>query len=723
MGISIFFFALSFLSSFLLFLIQPMIAKVILPYLGGNSMVWSVCLLFFQSTLFLGYLLAHYFNSNRHRYISVFIHLLLILCALYFIPLNISPSKEQIALTSPSFYILTFLSISIGFPFLILSINAPLLQSWFRDNAREDPYVLYVASNLGSLTTVILYPILVEPNFTIIEQNKIWSGMFACLIFLLIILRVLTFRNIQASQITNEHSFQTSIPKKTILTWFILGFCPSSLLVGVTNFLTSNITPMPLLWMLPLLIYLSTFILAFSNRFKSVNPSLIKLIHIILIPLLLSIFTDAADAAYVFIITLHLVMFALLSFTCHFKLYQLRPESSNLTIFYLILSFAGACGAILNSIIAPYIFSSYFEYPLVILLALFVLENKYRSIAFDKQLLHSILSVGCILATITLLFSLIHKYNNYTVMLEVLLIAFSLFASYVFFRKKYLYPFLLIGILSLNSLYTGDSGEKICQLRNFYGVSIVRNSEKLGLRKFIHGATIHGSQKLSGNKCEALDYYHVSGPAGSFISMLQQQSMKRVAVIGLGTGALAAYGRAGEEWDFFELDPKVAMIAKNYFTLLGCGHADKSEILIGDGRLLIEKKPDKYYSVIIIDAFSSDAIPIHLITQEAFKSYLRLLQSDGFIAVHISNNYLDLKPVLYKISSSLNLSALFWDDTIITKEQSELGKRSSVWAIIGKEDALRKFRDIKQWQALTFPAGRPWTDDFSNIWEAFTSSH
>lgn len=717
------------LNALLLFLLQPVIARMLLPYLGGTPAVWNTCMLFFQSLLLAGYAYAHIITTRLSVRSQTILHCSLLALAAIAFPLEISESSVQSlnGQTVPVLWLLKSLLLMVGLPFLMLSTGGPLLQQWFSTTghrAAKDPYFLYSASNLGSLAALLGYPLLVEPALRLSQQSRWWMigyGVLMALIVLCAVVRWNAGTSLQRNESINESAPTNSpatIAWKRKLLWVLLAFVPSSLMLGATTYLSTDITPIPLLWVLPLALYLLTFILAFARKPLLPLAAMVKwmsLLAIVLVLLIFSGWTPPTWAAFFF----HLLFFFVAAFVCHSRLANDRPPASRLTEFYLWLSVGGMLGGVFNSLIAPVVFTSVAEYPIAIVLAL-LLRPRLANSAGKTSWSDLAWPVGVGALTVVLAIVPIRWGLN-----QVQALACSLFLpsaiGYTFTRKPVRFALSLGAImLSLSFSLQLHHGEILTTSRSFFGILRVSRSVDGELNQFFHGNTKHGRQYLDADRrCEPLSYYHRKGPLGEALSeFASPTAASNIAVVGLGTGAMACYAQSGQNWTFYEIDPMVLAIAQNerFFSYLSCAGGTVSTVL-GDARLQLKNAPNNHYSLIVLDAFSSDAIPTHLLTKEAIDLYLSKLAPGGRLLFHISNKYLNLRPVIAELAGSANLVSL--EVTHDLRAQLVSGGESldpSVWAVAARnEQDLGALLTNPHWQKPGRQSKPVWTDDYSNV--------
>lgn len=719
-----------FVGSFLLFLVQPMAARIMLPAFGGTPAVWTASMVFFQAALLGGYAYAHGAARKIGPRNHAVLHIILLGLAGLTLPFAIRTSGGAQGQAFPALALMGQLAILVGATFFLVSAGAPTVQRWFastKDKDAKDPYFLYSASNVGSMAALIAYPFYFEPRFDLTEQVRIWAAGYALLVVLLIGTAIVLWR--QAPEVESVEAKEES-PAPTWAQrrlWMALSAVPSSLLLGVTGYLSSNIAPIPLLWVVPLSLYLITFILAFSNRVKVPSSWLGRILPLIVTPLAIAIILESAEPLFP-LAAVHLVAFFLAAWMCHARLSELRPDARHLTEFFLWVSVGGMLGGIFNALLAPVVFKTLLEYPIALVLACLLRpsghlkedQRKFAGIDFGYAL-----GIGAF----TLASAAIAAKMGMTPspMRTGIVIGIPLVLAFFAVDRPIRFG-LMMGSLFLvtSSLNFASAGEVLLTDRSFFGVHRVEVMGKDGnFRRLFHGNTFHGIQDRNHPEVP-LTYYYPTGPIGRVFRKLPAERTQNVALVGLGIGSLAAYGRAGQHMTYFEIDPVVEKIARDarYFTFLRDTKA-KLDVVLGDARLTLASTPDNGYGLIVLDAFSSDAIPVHLLTREAFASYLRKLKPNGVIAVHISNRYLELEPVLATAARDLDLVGYSTLDAP-RQEETDAGKLPSNWVILARhEEDLGPIVDKDaDWDHLTLPEHfRPWTDEFSNVLDVFDPSH
>jgi SAM-dependent methyltransferase len=625
--------------------------------------------------------------------------------------------------------------VSVGLPFFIISTTAPLLQKWFSHSSHataRDPYFLYGASNLGSLVALLGYPLLVEPLLHLADQTKLWAYGYATLVGLITICTILVWGSGTESRAVLGKENYASLVALSVgdseppnfsrrVWWVLLAFAPSSLMLGVTTYLSTDIAAVPLLWIIPLSIYLLTFVFVFARRPIFPHHVMVTLESSLLVVLAILFFLPSKVSWVPF--PLHLVGFFFIAMVCHGELMKFRPGPDYLTEFYLWLSVGGVLGGVFNALVTPFLFNTMIEYPLVIVVA--SLLRPYITPRVDRPSspwLDLILPLALALALGIITNVLMHYPGKLSKSMLFVVLCIAGLICFSFLKRPIRFGLGIGAIILVGVIVTGGREQVIFKERNFFGILQVKQNRQY--RLLTHGTTLHGAQSLDPNRRrEPLTYYTRTGPLGQVFSAFSQEDEHwRIAIIGLGTGTIACYGKPGQHLTFFEIDPSVEHVARdfNYFTFLQDSQA-KISIVLGDARLSLQQAPNSNYDMIILDAFSSDAIPMHLITREALQLYLTKLKEGGIVAFHISNRYLDLKPVLANLSKGVGLIGLVQEDVHLTKKEKETEKSPSVWVVMARRwDFLSKLTSNPNWKKLCGqPSESLWTDDYTNIISAF----
>ena len=714
-----------FISALLLFLVQPMIAKMVLPIFGGAPMVWNACMVFFQLALLAGYGYAHCatrFLGPRSQMIG---HALLLLLPVAVLPVVIQREAISVAPNYQALGLMILLAGTIGPPFFVLSTSASVLQHWFSrtdHQSASDPYFLYAASNLGSFVALAAYPTIVEPLLSVRDQSRLWTAAYALFVGLVIACAAVTWRQAASGERSVEETrasvAQTIAPKRRAR-WVALAFIPSSLMLAVTTYLSTDVAAVPLFWVLPLGLYLATFIAAFSSNGERTRRLGARFFPVLVLPVIL-LLAARAWGSLIFVLPLHLLSFVAASLMCHGELAADRPDRSYLTEFYLWISVGGVLGGIFNSLVAPVVFRSVAEYPIALVMACFFLPSmtadRSRPSAMSRLVDFALPASGFLLAMAVVL--KLGRPDQIHILVALLaipsILAFSQRANRARFAST-------LGALLFAALWFGNTGETLLHAeRTFFGVYRVNVDADHRYHELMHGTTMHGREALTGaSRGEPLTYFHRTGPFGQAWSALPRAaSASNVAVTGLGVGTLAAYAGPAQHWTFFEIDPAVERIARDasYFTFLDrCG--DRCRVVIGDARLSLERAADHEYDVMVLDAFSSDAVPMHLLTREAFSLYVSKLAPGGAMLINISNRHLTLDPIVARLAASVNLVAFLNVDR--ERPDWPAGRAESKWVAMARQpEDLGRLVGDPRWVRLRAPAGRVWTDDFSNILSA-----
>lgn len=720
MGVLWLFSGTIFLSAFLIFLVQPMFGKLVLPLLGGTPAVWNTCLFFFQTILLAGYAYAHFSIRGLGPRKQTLLHCGVVLLPLLFLPLALptgwSPPTEQ----TPVFWLLLLLLAAVGVPFFVVSTTSPLIQRWFAATehpSANDPYFLYGASNLGSMLALVGYPLLIEPNLRLSDQGKVWGAGYA-LLALLVVLCAFVVRRYPASaetRLLETTETDDAVPWKRKGYWILLSFLPSSWMLGVTQYITTDLTPIPLLWVIPMALYLLTFILVFARRTLIPHAWMVRLFPPAMFLLAASMLLTGTWLSMV----LHLLAFFIGSMVCHGELARSRPHVTHLTEYYFCMSIGGMLGGLFNAMLAPLVFRWLLEYPLTLFLACAVRKSlrpdERRARGFKLELLF----VGVVAAWF-LLFRDELSLQAGEMFVTVAMITLPLLILVYTMNAPRLFT-LGIGVMLLVKTFDHSYARQVLHSeRSFFGFyRVVEDVD--GSHWLEHGTTVHGAQKTqSANPCLPLTYYYPSGPLGQVFSVFQGPKAKQdVALIGLGAGAAGSYMEAGQKFTFYEVDPAVKRIAEDpeFFTYLsGCARGGDYEIILGDGRLKLAEADANHYGMIVFDAFSSDAIPVHLLTREAFGLYLEKLADDGILVFHISNRHLDLEPVIADVAYDAGLVCLTCRDSVSLAEE-KIGKSSSTYMVVAREKAhFHELLTLPTWTESTpTESGIPWTDDYSNL--------
>lgn len=733
-GVLVLFTAAIFLSAALLFSVQPMFAKMVLPALGGSPSVWAVSMCFFQAMLLAGYCYAHALNRYLEGRTALFVHVAVIAVAALALPIALPAAGHDAPSGNAYLWLIGILAAGVGLPFFAVSANAPLLQSWFARSGHPhaaDPYFLYGASNTGSLLVLIAYPLLFEPSLGLGQQGTIWAAGFGLLAASIAVCGFAALPGQVPAQ-PGEFSGARDAETGTRATWreragwVALAFIPSALLVAFSTVLTTDIASVPFLWVMPLALFLLTFILVFRDKPVISHEALLDRM-----PLLaaLAIFGTGTASATNWIIAFSaaLAAFLVTSLVCHRELYLCRPQASRLTEFYLWMSAGGALGGIFPALIAPQWFSSVSEFPLLVaagLLARPVTQAALR----DGQALRR---AAVLLIAGTVALAILAQLISWGVLpghpkLRLFVIA-GLFAAMVALRRCAALELAAVGLmLSTVALLPEGSGASH-SVRSFFGVHRIIEQEQGQFRMLMHGTTAHGAQRIRTAGGEPVltpvpaTYYHAAGPMAKSTELVRQDGRTdaRFGVVGLGAGSMACHAKSSETWRFYEIDQAVVDLARDerYFGFLGACRP-RTDIVIGDARLTLAREAHASFDYLLIDAFSSDSIPAHLLTVEAMRLYFDKLAPGGVLAIHVSNRHLDLKPVVAANAAELDgVTAVFVEDrpanpgsdaapsqvVLLSRDREVLAP-----ALIWKGARLSEPSDV-----------RAWTDDYSDVLSAF----
>jgi hypothetical protein len=721
------------LGASLLFVIEPMFAKMVLPLLGGSPAVWNTCVLFFQSMLLMGYLYAHLgpriLGIRRHAVV----HLVAVLLSLLALPITVRTMGLPPTSGSPVGWLIQVLMFSLGAPFLLLSSTGPLVQQWFtasRRSGNPDPYFLYSASNAGSLVGLLAYPVIIEASLPLSGQARAWAGGYALFIVLIAAcVSVLWYRPAVRLEDPPEASLvdgsggaarAARSPWRERMTWIALAFVPSSLLLGLTTYVTMDIAAVPFLWVVPFALYLTTFVITFARAPILQHQTMVRLQPLFVIPIVVLMFWGSYVATPAFL-PLHLTAFFMTAMVCHGELALHRPAATRLTEYYLWLALGGALGGAFNVLIAPNIFTTVLEYPLLLVIACLLRPRAAHRSSSLPWNVAGILGAPLALLGARYLLSWYDEPGAH-VPLPVLgvVIAASCVAAFACYQSR-TQPLALAGalgaIVAAGVWLDSNRHDVMLATRDFYGIHHVRQDSANLTHTLLNGTTKHGAQSmLPGRRREPLSYYTRTGPLGDVFREISGPPSREIAVVGLGTGATTAYGQPGEQWTIYEIDPAVERIARDsrYFTYLADSPA-KLKVVLGDGRLSLSRASDGAFRLIVLDAFSSDAIPVHLLTSEALGLYLKKLAPGGVLVFHLSNRYMNLEPVLARLAEDAHAAARIRVNT--ANVHKHFGEDASVWAVLGRDSrSLGGLAHDSRWRVLNqLPGIDRWTDDYSEV--------
>lgn len=739
-----------FASAFLLFWVEPLFAKKLLPLLGGSSSVWNTCLMYFQGMLLAGYLYAHFSVRWLGCRRQALLHLLLAGLALAALPVAIPDGWSPPTGGSPVPWLLLTLTAGLGAPFFLLAATSPLLQRWAAATGSElgrDPYVLYATSNLGSLTALLGFPFVLEPRVGLTAQTRAWGWGFGAFALLTVGCALLLWsggrdgsdgsRGERAGRepaaadggewgaAPGRGADGRGDPGEPTLRqrarWVALAFVPSSLLLGVTEYLTTDVAAVPLFWVVPLALYLLTFVAAFSRR-RFLPRVWVSMAHAgLAVALTLFLFWDLrADTGGLFF--LHLLGFFVTALFLHDRLARSRPHPDHLTEFYIWIAVGGALGGAFNAVAAPLLFDTVLEYRWMVVAACFLRPS---AVGWGRRWLERVASgswsvlPGLLMGAGVVAGLVVPGPGSWTFWTGAAVAAAIAVSRHPSASQT---GVAVVSLAVAGALLTAPDADVLIRERSFFGAHRVER-ERPGPRHVLyHGTTIHGAQLRDGERERLMmTYYHPQGPVGEAFRAFADrwERPRRVGVVGLGTGSLLCYGRSDETWTFYEVDPVVKRIARDrrWFTYLDTCPAEE-RVVLGDARLALRGVPDGTYDLLVLDAFSSDAIPVHLLTAEAFRLYRRVLAADGVLLLHISNRHLRLEAVVSAVAAAAGLEGRVGSgppDPSAVGGEGELLFTSTWVALVREGGGLPELSGPGGWRPLSSSDRRPWTDDFSNL--------
>jgi hypothetical protein len=727
-----------FLSAALLFAVQPMFTKMVLPRLGGTPSVWSVAMVFFQAVLLAGYAYAHALTRHLAAKRALVVHLVVMAAACLFLPLSIAtwwgraPADATAAL-----WLLGLFAVSIGLPFFALSANGPLLQAWFARTdhpAAANPYFLYAASNVGSFLALISYPFVVEPFSTLRAQRYVWAALFVILIALIAWCGRLMLQ--AAPRVAaREQAAATPAPSwRAAARWIVLAAVPSALLISVTAHISTDIAAAPFMWVIPLALYLVTFVIVFQTRPVLPHKWMVAIEPLFIVALVYVMVFDIR--AYLLgLLALNVIAVFVITLVCHGELSRTRPDAQHLTGFYMWMSAGGVIGGIFAGLIAPNVFSWVLEYPVLIVLAILCrpgfewpADTRARLLwlgAFAVAAIATFPAFAERLAADTEAFRLTILGSTFAPSVFAVVVVLLLVVGAVVSREALPFAAVIAVVFIIGHVYRPDA-ETRETMRSFFGVHKITETSDGQYRVFLHGTTIHGAERLRDDSGEPIKgpppmitYYHEDSPMGVTVKATRAKvgGPIKVAVVGLGTGTFACFKRPEDSFTFYEIDATVVKMARdpNHFRYLTeC--APDVPIRLGDARLTLAEAKDQY-DLIVLDAFSSDAIPIHLMTREAMATYLQHLAPHGIVLMHISNRHMELGSVVAGIAQANGLVSRF--NNRAPREGEEDAKYIFTSTVVISARAEPDFGPLLQdedWSVIEPPAGqRIWTDDYSNV--------
>ncbi len=679
-----------FCSAFLLFQVQPLMGKIILPWFGGAAGVWTVCLVFFQTVLLLGYLYAHLLTRLRSPRTAGMVHALLLAASLCVLPILPRDSWKPGALGDPSLRILGVLALTAGLPYFLLSSASPLLQAWYAGSqSGATPYRFYALSNTASLLALLSYPLVVEPRLTVRHQAIGWSIAYAVAALLCAAI-ALGRRGANGADALSVRQ-ETSAPNWNVRwLWFALAACASALLLAVTNHISQNVAAVPLLWVIPLSLYLFSFILCFEGRAWYNRWLFLRLLGVALGGMAYAMAPDFSAGAPVWvIIPLFCAGLFVCCMVCHGELARLKPHPAFLTSFYLMISFGGATGAVFVALLAPHLFSGFYELPIAMgacaVLVLVVLRSDPGSEFYRARFKPAwLVLVALVVALLASLFVTARQQRDHT----------------RFMARNFYGVLRVFDVAAVGAAPAKISAEGV-------------DETDAPFRKLMNGTIDHGVQFLApSRRREPTAYYTMDSGVGLALRAMGRRGPLRVGVIGLGAGTLAAYGRPGDHYTFYEINPLVVEVANRDFTFLGDSPAT-IDIVMGDARLSLEREPPQEFDVLVVDAFSGDSVPVHLLTLQAYQLYFRHLKPDGVLAVHVSNKYLNLEPIAVGAASSLDKLSV----VISRASDTRAGFYASTWVLSASPGDFFDQPELGRTWTVYIPEGNRavWTDDYSSL--------
>lgn len=722
-----------FLTSGLLFAVEPLVAKGLLPSLGGGAAVWTTSVAFFQVALVVGYLYAHLLSARLPARAAAALHVALLAAIAWAFPLA-SPGGWGAPPAHQALWLFARLALTIGPPFVLLAATAPLLHAWLastRHRGARDPYFLYAASNAGSLVALAAYPVLIEPLLGLGRQRRLWTVGLAVAVASLAVCAASTMRLAgrkpdatgPSPPSRHERAVAGASRWPARARWLVLAAVPSSLLLSVTTYVTTDLLALPLLWVTPLALYLATFIFAFSQRQLLPARRMLWLQPLLLVPLAAEMFVTTAGGAAI-LIPVHLLTFFVTALCCHQTLAGTRPSADRSTEFYLWIAMGGALGGLFNVFLAPVVFRSVVEYPLGLVAAALLRPRPAVDTpgARRRDLVLPLVLAALLAGGVSILQRTAAGMGplRASIVLAVLLAGAGC-AVYAFRTRPRRFGLGLAAMMASGAFYVQGASHIVLEARSFYAVHKVVEVNAW-LRELSNGNTVHGAQDRRPElRHEPLTYYSRGGPIGDVMRVLAGDARRRrVGLVGLGVGTLAAYTAPGEHWTFFEIDPAVVEVARGsgLFTYLADAQGTV-DVVLGDGRLSLAAAPDGSFGLLVLDAFSSDAVPAHLLTREALALYARKLAPGGLLAFHISNQYLSLEPVVAGGAAAEGLvGRAGWGD--VTAAEAAEGISASAWVVLARDARdLGPLATEPRWRPLSRP-GRGWSDDASSLWSALT---
>jgi hypothetical protein len=720
------------LSASLLFLVQPMFARMALPLLGGTPAVWAIAMCFFQAVLLGGYCYAHLLKKFLAPSHAVILHIILMALAWFFLPVNLPPSAVPAGGATAGLWLIGLMAKSIGYPFFFLSATAPLLQSWFARTTHKDaanPYFLYSASNIGSLSSLIAYPFIVEPLLGLRNQAMLWSYGFGLLAICIAICGYIMLRRLAPARIVAIAETPSIVTWSDRAWWVFMSFVPSALLVAWTNHITTDIASAPFLWLPPLVLFLLTFVLVFRD--KSLVPMwLARIVQLVSLPIAFIVQFALPLNLAVPVTAIGALSFFATAIICHRQLYESRPDASHLTEFYMLMSLGGVLGGLFVSLIAPLVFNKVLEYPILLIVGIAASRDLLTDEKLRSTLRNPIIPLA-IFAGLLALVAFTVKDGGSHLLFTVRTIEIAFFgtcaAVMLLAGRKGLGILAILMTALIN--YTGQPQERVA-MRSYFGVLTVADNGAEGpFRLLTHGTTMHGAQSLAElapeykNKPHALTYYSPQGGMARALLSTQERLAAEgkqgiYRVVGLGTGSLACYIKPGEDWAYYEIDRDVIRVAQDpkQFTFLSACAPDM-KMIEGDARITLQNEAAEKADYLLVDAFSSDSIPVHLITTEAMQLYMSRIKDDGVLVMHVTNRYMDLVPVVAANMNAIDPALQGRVIDFVPPNKNDVNAMHSIAIVMSKNPkALELLDNAGGTIPLTAQTGvEKWTDDFANL--------
>jgi spermidine synthase len=693
-----------FTSAMLLFMVQPLAGRALLPRLGGVPSAWTACLLFFQGALLVGYGYV-WVTARWPERVRALAHVALLASCAVWLPAFARTDVALSATQAPVRYALVFLALSVGAPFVLLSTTSPLLQHWLAREGRR-PYALYAASNVGSLASLLLYPFVIEPSLAQRAQASLFRGAFVGLTVMIALCAVPALRAGGRNEVPSSEGEAIGWSRRA--RWVFYALVPTMLLSGATTHISLELAPLPLLWVVPLALYLASFVLAFSTRVRPPPPWLSRAASLVAVVLVFAIVVHGNDPVWVLVL-LNLLFLGAACWISNWRLADDAPDPSRLPEFYAWIAVGGVLGTLVTAVVAPALLPDLWEYPLAIALATAARPREGIVREDGRARDDFVYATGLFALTLALSFAL--RRAGLGLVSVPLTFAPSLLLTYRVMPRRRRFALALLAIIAA-SAFVGDTGERLLTTRSFFGV--LRVVDEAGVRRLMHGTTLHGAQRLSQrDRCEPLTYYARRGPLGQFFDAERARGARgRTVAIGLGTGAVLCYAREGEPWRVLEINADVLRIAAEprWFTYLQNAPTRDARVDLEDGRLGVASERDATLTRVIVDAFNSDSVPAHLLTREALATYLRKLAPGGRLVMHLSNRVLDLERVLAAVVHAEGAVAR-------TSAPNEV----ATWAVIARHERDLADLDERAWPRLTLARAhgqRPWTDEYSSLLSA-----